>query len=388
MLLQTNFDIQPSQQVVSNLPSWTGLYISALASNATNGTNSDLQTYAATIDPATVSNFSQYMNIEDGVVQTNVTWNGLQLTYTVFAHRLNPNVGAMRLDVSGIPEGSTVVISDTIDGSAAQRVMNETSGYESANGTNQVIYSSVMPQGVFNVTGWEFSALDVLRSGNDSSQTSTTSKMTNVTVPDSVAQTIGTNVSTVAQSYALTGPNISVVKYVGLASSDAFAPNERQVALDAALKARQDGWDSLLSSHRGEWQKIWTEGGDVQIRNSRNDSTLNGLQTMARSSWFNLLSNLRRGSEPPGLGDQSIAPAGLVSDAYAEGIFWDAEFFMYPALLAIYPDFAASINNYRSVKMLGAAYNNTVPYPQYSGLLYPWISYRYGNASELRPRWK
>lgn len=49
---------------------------------------------------------------------------------------------------------------------------------------------------------------------------------------------------------------------------------------------------------------------------------------------------IRNGSEPHGLGDNSIAPAGLTSDSYAGQVFWDADTWMFPSLLALWPDYA------------------------------------------------
>ncbi|KAF9136936.1 alpha,alpha-trehalase ath1, partial [Linnemannia schmuckeri] len=84
-----------------------------------------------------------------------------------------------------------------------------------------------------------------------------------------------------------------------------------------------------------------------------------------------------------GLGDNSIAPAGLTSDSYAGGIFWDADTWMYPSLLSLFPDYAMSINNYRT-KNLGAAMENAKQFNR-SGLLYPWVAFRYGDCTGIGP---
>lgn len=96
-----------------------------------------------------------------------------------------------------------------------------------------------------------------------------------------------------------------------------------------------------------------------------------------------MLTNVRNGSEPTGLGDNSIAPAGLTSDSYAGQIFWDAPTWMFPSLLALFPDFSESIVDFY-VRQFGAAEENAKQYNQ-SGALYPWTAGRFGNCTGVGP---
>ena len=98
----------------------------------------------------------------------------------------------------------------------------------------------------------------------------------------------------------------SFTKFVGVASSDAFRGNEFNAALTASVRGAEAGYDSLLASHRAAWDKIW-EDSDIIIPDNAE------LQIAARASLFHLLSNVRDGDEGTGLGDNSIAPAGLTS---------------------------------------------------------------------------
>ena len=65
------------------------------------------------------------------------------------------------------------------------------------------------------------------------------------------------------------------------------------------------------------------------------------LATEVNASEFYLWSSIRNGV------DWSISPAGLSSNSYDGHIFWDAETWMYPALLAQHPDLATGMNDYR-----------------------------------------
>ena len=87
------------------------------------------------------------------------------------------------------------------------------------------------------------------------------------------------------------------------------------------------------------------------------------LQEWIRSNLYALQSSIRAGD------DNSIAPAGLSSDNYAGLIFWDAETWMYPSLLAFHPDVAESVIEYRR-KTLPGARTNALKYG-FQGLCYP-----------------
>ncbi len=70
------------------------------------------------------------------------------------------------------------------------------------------------------------------------------------------------------------------------------------------------------------------------------------------------------GQHPCWRSDWSISPAGLSSNDYNGHVFWDAETWMYPALLAQHPGMAAGIDAYR-YERLGAAeahaYGDRIP---------------------------
>ncbi|KAG0048008.1 alpha,alpha-trehalase ath1 [Gryganskiella cystojenkinii] len=318
--------------------------------NETKGTNfNSSATYRVGVDLDHIQAYSQSMSLRNGIVQTKVSWtpfkssNGseINLRYTVLAHRSRANLGLVRLDVSGLSEGQQVTITDALDGDGAQRVEGEKSGKLDQDELSYSIYSSVRPVGISNVTAWEISTLKIM--GKKVSFTS-------VDVPESVG--LGTSKSTAAQSYSVivpSGGRLTVFKAVGIASSDAFRGIERKTALTTAKRARSVGWNSLVSEHTKAWESLWSEGGEVVIHGADNNkaknrnSILDDLHTTATSSVFHLLANVRQGTERSGLGDNSIAPAGLTSDSYAGGIFWDAETWMYPSLLSLFPSYATRI---------------------------------------------
>lgn len=366
--LGTNFPQVNGQETLALIPAWNSLWLTV--NNAT---------YSVGVDPSTVSEYEQTLSTRDGIVSTAFTWTPVasentsyRLNYTAIAHRQRPTLGLVRLVASNLPAGAQVTVTDAIDGAGAIRTANESSGFLD----DALIWSSVSPFNVTDNVAWLYSAFDL---GNE------TDSQTRVDLPESVTASLNTTSNaTVFQSFELTVPpsgELVLTKYVGIASGLAFPTNANDTARESAQTAREDGWDALVSEHRQAWDSIWNEGGDIVLHADTNDTRR--LQQSVRSSLFHLLANVRNGSEGIGLGDNSIAPAGLTSDSYAGAIFWDAETWMYPSLLALFPAFAESINNYRD-RLRPQAVRNAQTYSR-PGLLYPWTSYGLGVCSGTGP---
>ncbi|MBW0009200.1 MAG: hypothetical protein JO063_03625, partial [Pseudonocardiales bacterium] len=87
-------------------------------------------------------------------------------------------------------------------------------------------------------------------------------------------------------------------------------------------------------------------------------------------------------SVAPGI-NLSISPAGLSSNGYNGHIFWDADTWMYPALLAQHPALAVGMNNYR-YQRLGAATAHAQE-TGFSGARFPWETALDGTEEVLPP---
>ncbi|GAA6060907.1 hypothetical protein JCM10212_003941 [Sporobolomyces blumeae] len=359
----TNFPQTGGEQPISTLPTWSSLYLTL-----------QNQTYDISTPDSQITNWTQSQSIQDGVVQTSLDWTpdganqSVKVKYTLFAHRVMPNLGVVRLDVDGVDQGSTVAVTDVFDGQGAWR----TDFVESnASADSNMIYTAVRPNGISNVTAYEVSLLSFIDS------------------PDSVSVVSGsecypslsTNESTISQCYRFSAPeggSFSVVKYVGIASSDAYPEKEMDTAIEAAQKAKAMGYGTVLETHQDAWDAIW-EDSDIIVP----QEGLEELQYATRASLFHVMSNLWNGTEGTGLGDNSIAPAGLTSDSYAGQIFWDADIWMQPSILALQPDYAESIIDFR-YRQLGAAKENAKQYGL-PGALYPWTAARFGNCTGVGP---
>jgi trehalose/maltose hydrolase-like predicted phosphorylase len=325
------------------------------------------------VDPETVEYFHQTQSLKDGIVTTKVRWrpvaNGsaYDLAFTVLAHRGRINLGMMKIDISCTGD-DRLIVTDLLDGAGAQRT--EFAG-KAIEDEDDAIWTAVHPTWLNNITAYEYSTLDFAYAAN--------AVVAGSRKNAEARSWVSTNDSTIAQEYTISprGQKLSIFKYVGIASTDAFA-DPRKTAHDAALNAKKTGWNKLLAEHRACWAALWDEA-DIEIPGK----DVEELQISVRASLFHLLANVRAETEGAGIGDNSITVGGLSSESYGGLVFWDADLWMLPGLLVLHPEHAASINNYR-YRHLGQAKENAKEY-NLDGALYPWTSARYGNCTGTGP---
>lgn len=149
--------------------------------------------------------------------------------------------------------------------------------------------------------------------------------------------------------------------------SDADFADPTSEADRQAIFAYRRGAERLLADHRADWQKLWE--GDIQIHSEPGCD----LPLQIRSALYNLYSSLREGSR------RSISPMGLTSDKYYGHVFWDADTWIFPALLVLQPCLARSMIDYR-VDGLPAARRRAAAYG-YRGAMFPWESDHHGEES-------
>ena len=147
--------------------------------------------------------------------------------------------------------------------------------------------------------------------------------------------------------------------------NDPLNESERQ-----PIYALQEGIDKLLNRHKQAWAELWNTG-DIQIEGDLE------AQQRVRFALYNLYSFIRADTR------MSIAPMGLSSQGYNGHIFWDAELWMYPTLLALQPEMAKSCLDYRSDRLQKAKQKAYIY--GYKGAMYPWESDDTGE--EATPTW-
>lgn len=135
------------------------------------------------------------------------------------------------------------------------------------------------------------------------------------------------------------------------------------------IYAKLEGRDRLLKFHQQAWDSLWKS--DIIIDGNAQD------QQDVHSMMYHLYSFVREGTA------YSPSPMGLSGLGYNGHVFWDAELWMYPALLVLHPELAKSMMEYR-FQRLDAARRNAFA-NGFKGAMYPWESAESG--AEETPVW-
>ncbi|MEC4020311.1 discoidin domain-containing protein [Streptomyces sp. H27-D2] len=344
-----------NRQVAAAIPTWTPLTVSTGGTRPAGRTEgarakgdrtkgAKAETFSATTPTGRISHYRQTLDRRRGLVRTALTWTAsdgraTDLVYDVLADRENPHVGAVRMRMTPHWSGDAKV-TDLIDGRGARRVSQTGGGARSGGRTMAVAFRT-------DGTKTAGTVASTLRAGDG---VRTRSEQRAARAKDlSARQHVAFPVRS-GRSYELT-------KYVGVDTALTSKAPERD-AVTASQRAADRGWPAMFAAHSAAWRKLWRT--DIEVRGHSE------LQSWVRSAQYGLLSSTRTGSA------DSIAPTGLSSDNYAGLIFWDAETWMYPALLAGHPELAKSVVDYRYRTRAGARANaRKLGYP---GLFYPWTS--------------
>ncbi|MBF9236227.1 glycoside hydrolase family 65 protein [Hymenobacter sp. BT683] len=151
-----------------------------------------------------------------------------------------------------------------------------------------------------------------------------------------------------AYTYAVAGSSIT----------SAHHPDPLNEAERLTIFARLEGKQRLLAFHAKAWDELWKS--DIQIAGDAQ------AQQDVHSMLYHLYSFSRAGTE------YSPSPMGLSGLGYNGHVFWDADLWMFPALLVLHPDIAKSLVEYR-FKRLEAARHNAFAHG-YRGAMFPWES--------------
>ncbi|HEY2727966.1 MAG TPA: glycoside hydrolase family 65 protein, partial [Parafilimonas sp.] len=133
--------------------------------------------------------------------------------------------------------------------------------------------------------------------------------------------------------------------------------------------AKLEGKERLMQFHNNAWDSLWTSDiiidGDAQA------------QQDIHSMLYHLYSFTREGT------GYSLSPMGLSGLGYNGHVFWDADLWMFPALLMMHPELAKNMIDYR-FNRLDEAKRNAFSHG-YKGAMFPWESAETG--VEETPVW-
>jgi trehalose/maltose hydrolase-like predicted phosphorylase len=122
--------------------------------------------------------------------------------------------------------------------------------------------------------------------------------------------------------------------------------------------AKLQGTERLIEFHEKAWSEIWKT--DIQV--TGDEQTQQDIHSML----YHLYSFTMEGTS------YSLSPMGLSGLGYNGHVFWDADLWMFPALLVLHPEMAKSMIEYR-YERLDAARKNAFSHG-YKGAMFPWES--------------
>jgi trehalose/maltose hydrolase-like predicted phosphorylase len=301
----------------------------------------------------TTGKYEQSLDLRTGVLSTSFDWTSPSGDTTSFAYEVNANRADGHLgtvSVKVVPHWSgTATVVDEFDG----RGLNHASTSDPrVDGRTATLSQTVVSDGKLVTAGLN----SVLR-------------VDDKTVPTEAIATSGDGSAGQSATFPVhAGQTYRITKYVGVASSvdtdrSLKAASPQRAAADTASRAAKGGYRHARARNDSAWARLWRSGISVP-----GDTT-----TTARihASMFYLLASMRAGVT------WSASPGGLSSDGYAGHVFWDMETWMYPALLAQYPDIAVGANTYRQKLLPGAeadAAKLSTPTQPIKGAKFPWES--------------
>lgn len=369
------------ESVISGLPHWAGISLSLDADTALH----------ATTPASQIRQFTSSLDMKRALLSWSYVWSPpshstFNVSYDMFLHKVYINQAFVRMTVTPTRDTSASIV-NILDGDCATRTTFAEKGLD-----GDFLFSSVRPQGIDHVLGYVYTNMTI--SGPSAPVDATWN-----------ASYIGKNQSSIAGASHVAlkaGQTIVVTKYVGIASSDAFA-NPRDVARSAAQTAMRSGFDASFESHAAEWSQVFPTTSVDDFTYAENgtlpdDEYIIEAAIMAVANPFYLLQNTisesansTAGSAP--INSHSVPVGGLGSDAYAGQIFWDAEVWMQPGLAVTFPFAAKGIANYRverfaqAQKNIQTAYQSSKNKTVFSkdGAIFPWTSARRGNCTATGP---
>ena len=291
----------------------------------------------------TTSDWRQSIDLHTGIVSTHATWTApdghvTDLSYQVFTDRAQEHVGVVRLVL--VPHWSgTATVTDEIDGTPATLTSQTGKGWDAGSRRDWVTVQTVGT----GITATLASQLAT--SANVTAPSTPTDQQTD--------QSVGQQVSFPVQA----GKTYTLTKYVGVDDSNDAADTVSS-AQQEAQSAASAGFGALRSENKAAWAAMWQGRIDV-LGNAT-------VATDVNASEFYLWSSTRADQ------DWSVSPAGLSSNGYDGHIFWDAETWMYPSLLAQHPDLAAAMDAYRFNRLPEAQQHATET--GFAGARFPWES--------------
>ncbi|NEB79167.1 glycoside hydrolase family 65 protein [Streptomyces sp. SID14478] len=333
---------EDDDEFLAALPTWSTLTLGVGDHTLTPGAPS-----------STISDYRQSLDMRRATVSTAFTWTPeadrpTDVAFEVLGHRSRAALGMVRARVTPRWSGSLDVRA-LLDGAGTRRATAE--GREAGRGNT------------FEVT--------VRAEGTEHRQTEAAALLpapgTPVSADSAVLPGGDTLAARTTAGRQLTvdvraGRTYEFVKYVGV---DDRADRARRTVRETA----RTGWSRLLREHEAAWADLWRpriETSGSPARAATVDSAL-----------YSLYSSVRENQQ------WSLGPSGLSAETYAGQVYWDADTWMFPTLLALHPELARSVVDYR-YRTLDQARRNAASVDR-KGAVWPWTAGPSGLCSGVGP---
>lgn len=278
------------------------------------------------------ADYKQVLNMKTGILTTYATWRAgrktLKGNIEVIVSRAEPGIGLVRAELAPDFSGELLVESKMTSSDSSLVLLYANVYSDSSRAWVNSFFKTKTSGIILTVTQTLFSSDSNVEQGSDFMRAHCRVK--------SDEKRIFTLTGTIAQ---------------GNEETTAIANAEQQAANPAS-------YNSILSDHKRAWANLWKH--DIIIDGPKRD------QQAIHSCMFYLLQSVREGSQ------WSIPPMGLSNNAFSGHVFWDADLWIFPALILQHPELARSIVDYR-YNTLPSAIANAKEHG-FAGAEYAWES--------------
>lgn len=301
------------------------------------------------------ADYKQVVNMKTGILTTYATWRAgsktLKGKIEVIVSRAEPGVGLVRAELR--PNFSSRI--------AAQSYSRNTEGF---------VLSSSSEEGD---VGWRLNGRERIRvCAFGTKQSGIKFALASLLVSSAEGDPPSWGGSSVESVLALEpkrGIKFSVSNYSSVfiggdpennaCMNVLFAAGAHDITMKSKLWELRKYDDSrFISLHKRAMSDLWKH--DIIIDGPKRD------QQAIHSCMFYLMQSVRAGSR------WSIPPMGLSNNAFSGHVFWDADLWMFPALILQHPELARSIVDYRYNTLPGAMAN--AKEHGFAGAEYAWES--------------
>ncbi len=286
------------------------------------------------------ADYKQVLNMKTGILTTYATWRAgsktLKGKIEVIVSRVTPEVGLVKATLTPDFDGSLLASSRIgIPGGDSQVHAVEASTYEIGE------HGRVAPTISFVVAAhWPRKPVLGVAS-------------TIYVDQDAKSPERGGPTSVGWEGRVKAGRPMRVWSYTAMTTAGAEPYSEAEGRATDALEDPH-----FVEAHKRAWSDLWRK--DIIIDGPAKD------QQAIHSCMFYLLQSVREGSK------WSIPPMGLSNNAFSGHVFWDADTWMFPALIWQHPQLARSIVEYRYQTLPGAMANAKAH--GFAGAEYAWES--------------